>query len=32
MNEEIDAIRQAALDYMEGWYEGNPDRMEKPSP
>jgi len=29
MNEEIDAIRQAALDYMEGWYEGNPDRMER---
>jgi hypothetical protein len=22
------AIRQAALDYIEGWYEGNPQRME----
>lgn len=29
MGEEIDAITQAALDYMEGWYEGNPDRMER---
>ena len=23
------AIRQAALDYIEGWYEGNPERMER---
>jgi len=21
------AIRAAALDYIEGWYEGNPERM-----
>lgn len=24
-----DAIKQTALDYIEGWYEGNPDRMER---
>ena len=24
-----EAIRQTALDYMEGWYEGNADRMER---
>jgi hypothetical protein len=23
------AIRRAALDYAEGWYEGNPERMER---
>ncbi len=23
------AIRAAALDYVEGWYEGNPDRMSR---
>lgn len=23
------AIKQAALDYIEGWYEGNAERMEK---
>jgi len=23
------AIRQTALDYIEGWYEGNPERMER---
>lgn len=23
------AITQAALDYIEGWYEGNPERMER---
>ncbi len=23
------AIKQAALDYVEGWYEGNPERMER---
>ena len=23
------AIRAAALDYIEGWYEGNPERMER---
>jgi hypothetical protein len=24
-----EAIRQAALDYIEGWYEGNAERMER---
>ena len=24
-----EAIRQTALDYIEGWYEGNADRMER---
>jgi hypothetical protein len=24
-----DAIKQTALDYIEGWYEGNADRMER---
>lgn len=24
-----EAIRQAALDYIEGWYEGDPGRMER---
>lgn len=24
-----DLIKQAALDYIEGWYEGNPERMER---
>lgn len=24
-----EAIRATALDYIEGWYEGNPDRMER---
>src|SRR3954466_15161980 len=24
-----DAIKQAALDYIEGWYEGNQERMER---
>ena len=23
------AIKQTALDYIEGWYEGNPERMER---
>ena len=23
------AVRAAALDYIEGWYEGNPERMER---
>ncbi len=23
------AIRQTALDYIQGWYEGNPERMER---
>jgi hypothetical protein len=23
------AIKQTALDYLEGWYEGNPERMER---
>lgn len=26
---ETTAIRQAALDYIEGWYEGNAERMER---
>src|SRR6185503_1258222 len=26
---ENEAIRQAALDYIEGWYEGNSERMER---
>lgn len=26
---ENDAIKQTALDYIEGWYEGNPERMER---
>jgi len=26
---EKDAIKQAALDYIEGWYEGNAERMER---
>jgi hypothetical protein len=24
-----EAIRQTALDYIEGWYEGNPERMQR---
>src|SRR5438105_14639584 len=24
-----DAIKATALDYIEGWYEGNPERMER---
>jgi hypothetical protein len=28
-NPEAAAIRQTALDYIEGWYEGNPERMER---
>jgi hypothetical protein len=27
--EDAAAIRQTALDYIEGWYEGNPERMER---
>ena len=27
--EDTAAIRQAALDYIESWYEGNPERMER---
>lgn len=26
---EAEAIKQSALDYIEGWYEGNPERMER---
>lgn len=26
---DAEAIRQAALDYIEGWYEGNAERMER---
>jgi hypothetical protein len=26
---ETTAIKQTALDYIEGWYEGNPERMER---
>lgn len=28
-NAEATAIRQTALDYIEGWYEGNAERMER---
>ena len=28
-NPEAAAIRQTALDYIEGWYEGNAERMER---
>ena len=28
-NAEAAAIKQTALDYIEGWYEGNPERMER---
>jgi len=28
-NKEELAIKQAALDYIEGWYEANPERMER---
>ena len=27
--EDLDAIQQVALDYIEGWYEGNAERMER---
>jgi hypothetical protein len=27
--EDLAGIRQAALDYIEGWYEGSPERMER---
>jgi len=27
--EDLDAIRQTTLDYIEGWYEGNAARMER---
>lgn len=27
--EDLEAIRATALDYVEGWYEGNPERMER---
>jgi hypothetical protein len=26
---DADAIKQTALDYIEGWYEGKPERMER---
>jgi len=26
---DLDAIQQTALDYVEGWYEGNAERMER---
>src|SRR5688572_6116093 len=26
---DADAIKATALDYIEGWYEGNPERMER---
>jgi hypothetical protein len=29
MEKEKEAIKQAALDYMEGWYEGSAERMER---
>ncbi|MGA9997821.1 MAG: nuclear transport factor 2 family protein [Pyrinomonadaceae bacterium] len=28
-NADAAAIKQTALDYIEGWYEGNPERMER---
>lgn len=28
-NEDLEAIQQTALDYIEGWYEGNAERMER---
>jgi len=28
-DEDIAAIKQACLDYVQGWYEGNPARMER---
>jgi hypothetical protein len=28
-DEDIKAIQQTALDYIEGWYEGNAERMER---
>ena len=28
-NAETEAIKQTALDYIEGWYEGNSERMER---
>jgi hypothetical protein len=28
-NEDAEAIQQAALDYVEGWYAGNVERMER---
>ncbi len=28
-DEDLTAIRQTALDYVEGWYEGNAERMER---
>jgi hypothetical protein len=27
--EDLEAIQQTALDYIEGWYEGNAERMER---
>lgn len=29
VDKEREAIKQTALDYVEGWYEGNADRMER---
>ncbi|HZS05592.1 MAG TPA: nuclear transport factor 2 family protein [Blastocatellia bacterium] len=26
---DAEALKQTALDYIEGWYEGNPERMER---
>lgn len=28
-NIDLEAIQQTALDYLEGWYEGNPERMQR---
>ena len=28
-DQDRDAIKATALDYIEGWYEGNPERMER---
>ncbi len=27
--EDLEAIRQTSLDYIEGWYDANPERMER---
>ncbi len=29
VNSELEAIKQTAVDYGQGWYEGNADRMER---
>lgn len=29
MGDEMESIKKAALDYIEGWYEASPERMER---